>query len=196
MAAGFGESYIRLWSLTGKGLKQLRTDLKGDEVGKIHDGAFQLFSFFTPSRMRGLTLESNTAADLKKLYHPSAPQTRKLIAHSGPVYSLSFDPVPGPASPPRYLLSCSSDTTIDYGSEIAKLRQWIRFSKPPPQANNPLRLVATRPNSIASSLKHSLHQQPLSHQPRSTPSGYLVLSSPPGIFGRNRHSTSFHSPST
>jgi len=112
MAAGFGESYIRLWSLTGKGLKQLRTDLKGDEVGKIHDGAFQLFSFFTPSRMRRLTLESNTAADLKKLYHPSAPQTRKLIAHSGPVYSLSFDPVPGPASPPRYLLSCSSDTTI------------------------------------------------------------------------------------
>lgn len=40
MAAGFGESYIRLWSLTGKGLKQLRTDLKGDEVSKIHDGTF------------------------------------------------------------------------------------------------------------------------------------------------------------
>ncbi|GAA5910460.1 transcription initiation factor TFIID subunit 5 [Sporobolomyces salmoneus] len=89
MAAGFGESYIRLWSLTGKGLKQLRTDLKGDEVSKIND-----------------------ANDLKKLYHPSAPQTRKLIAHSGPVYSLSFDPVPGPSSAPRYLLSCSADTTI------------------------------------------------------------------------------------
>ncbi|GAA5977148.1 hypothetical protein JCM5350_003236 [Sporobolomyces pararoseus] len=89
MAAGFGESYIRLWSLTGKGLKQLRTDLKGDEVSKVND-----------------------ANDLKKLYHPSAPQTRKLIAHSGPVYSLSFDPVPGPSSAPRYLLSCSADTTI------------------------------------------------------------------------------------
>ncbi|GAA6062685.1 hypothetical protein JCM10212_002508 [Sporobolomyces blumeae] len=89
MAAGFSESYIRLWSLTGKGLKQLRTDLKGDEVGKIHD-----------------------ANDLKKLYLPSPPQTRKLIAHSGPVYALSFDPVPGPSAPPRYLLSCSSDTTI------------------------------------------------------------------------------------
>lgn len=49
---------------------------------------------------------------MKKLYHPSAPQTRKLIAHSGPVYSLSFDPVPGPSSAPRYLLSCSADTTI------------------------------------------------------------------------------------
>ncbi|GAA5934712.1 transcription initiation factor TFIID subunit 5 [Sporobolomyces koalae] len=89
MAAGFGESYIRLWSLTGKGLKQLRTDLKGDEASKIND-----------------------AQDLQKLYHPSAPQTRKLVAHSGPVYSLSFDPVPGPSSAPRYLLSCSSDTTI------------------------------------------------------------------------------------
>lgn len=52
MAAGFGESYIRLWSLTGKGLKQLRTDLKGDEVGKIHDGTYhQLF----PSLSRELT---------------------------------------------------------------------------------------------------------------------------------------------
>ncbi|GAA5873428.1 hypothetical protein JCM1840_007380 [Sporobolomyces johnsonii] len=89
MAAGFGESYIRLWSLTGKGLKALRTDLKGDEVGKIHD-----------------------ANDLKNLYHPSPPQTRKLIAHSGPVYSLSFDPVPGPSSAPRYLLSSSADCTI------------------------------------------------------------------------------------
>jgi len=42
MAAGFGESYIRLWSLTGKGLKQLRTDLKGDEVSKINDGELTL----------------------------------------------------------------------------------------------------------------------------------------------------------
>lgn len=60
----------------------------------------------------GLTLRISQANDLKKLYHPSAPQTRKLIAHSGPVYSLSFDPVPGPSSAPRYLLSCSADTTI------------------------------------------------------------------------------------
>ncbi|TNY21852.1 WD40-repeat-containing domain protein [Rhodotorula diobovata] len=89
MATGFTESYIRLWSLDGKGLRALRTDLKEDEVDKIRD-----------------------ANDLSKLYHPDAPQTRKLIAHSGPVYSLSFDPVPGPASPPRYLLSASADTTV------------------------------------------------------------------------------------
>ncbi|GAA6054586.1 hypothetical protein JCM3770_000064 [Rhodotorula araucariae] len=89
MATGFTESYIRLWSLDGKGLRALRTDLSEDEVGKIHD-----------------------AAELAKLYHPDAPQTRKLIAHSGPVYSLSFDPVPGPAGPPRYLLSASADTTV------------------------------------------------------------------------------------
>ncbi|BGP40624.1 Transcription initiation factor TFIID subunit 5 [Rhodotorula kratochvilovae] len=89
MATGFTESYIRLWSLDGKGLRALRTDLSEDEVGKIHD-----------------------ANDLSKLYHPDAPQTRKLIAHSGPVYSLSFDPVPGPAGPPRYLLSASADSTV------------------------------------------------------------------------------------
>lgn len=40
MATGFSESYIRLWSLNGKGLRALRTDLKSEEVGKIHDGAW------------------------------------------------------------------------------------------------------------------------------------------------------------
>ncbi|GAA5893440.1 hypothetical protein JCM6882_008034 [Rhodosporidiobolus microsporus] len=89
LAAGFGESYIRLWSLTGKGLRGLRTDLGAEEVGKVHD-----------------------ANDLKNLQSPHAPQTRKLIAHSGPIYSLSFDPIPGPSSPPRYMLSSSADATI------------------------------------------------------------------------------------
>lgn len=45
MAAGFGESYIRLWSLTGKGLKQLRTDLKGDEVSKVNDGTLSTLCY-------------------------------------------------------------------------------------------------------------------------------------------------------
>ncbi|GAA5973839.1 hypothetical protein JCM11641_003185 [Rhodosporidiobolus odoratus] len=89
MACGFSESYIRLWSLSGKGLKALRVDLGGDEVGRVHD-----------------------AKDFASLYSPQSPQTRKLIGHSGPVYSLSFDPLPGPSSPPRYLLSSSSDSTI------------------------------------------------------------------------------------
>lgn len=42
----------------------------------------------------------------------NAPTSRKLIGHSGPVYALSFDPVPGPSAPPRYLLSASQDTTV------------------------------------------------------------------------------------
>jgi WD40 repeat protein len=37
--------------------------------------------------------------------------TRKLIGHSGPVYSVSFDPLGGSAAPPRYLLSSSADST-------------------------------------------------------------------------------------
>ncbi|BGP16771.1 hypothetical protein JCM10213_002164 [Rhodosporidiobolus nylandii] len=89
LAGGFSESYIRLWSLTGKGLKALRVDLNGDEVGRVHD-----------------------AKDLNNLYAPAAPQSRKLIGHSGPVYSLSFDPLPGPSAAPRYLLSSSADSTI------------------------------------------------------------------------------------
>ncbi|WWC60418.1 uncharacterized protein I303_102990 [Kwoniella dejecticola CBS 10117] len=37
---------------------------------------------------------------------------RKLIGHSGPVYSLSFDPLYGSASPPSTLLSSSQDGTV------------------------------------------------------------------------------------
>lgn len=36
---------------------------------------------------------------------------RKLIGHSGPVYSVAFDPVSGSAAPPRHLLSSSADGT-------------------------------------------------------------------------------------
>lgn len=38
MATGSTESYIRLWSLNGKGLRALRTDLTGDEVNKTTTG--------------------------------------------------------------------------------------------------------------------------------------------------------------
>ncbi len=38
--------------------------------------------------------------------------TRKLVGHSGPVYSLSFDPIYGSASPPQGLLSSSQDGTV------------------------------------------------------------------------------------
>jgi WD40 repeat protein len=37
---------------------------------------------------------------------------RKLIGHSGPVYSLSFDPIYGSASSPQALLSSSQDGTV------------------------------------------------------------------------------------
>lgn len=36
---------------------------------------------------------------------------RKLIGHSGPVYSLSFDPLGGSAAMPQHLLSASADKT-------------------------------------------------------------------------------------
>ena len=86
VAVGTAESYIRVWSLDNRPL-------------------------ISPSDLAGS--------------QPSA--SRRLIGHSGPVYALSFSPsiaVPEPAtngntsdttssdSQPRYLLSCSADTTI------------------------------------------------------------------------------------
>lgn len=46
MAAGFSESYIRLWNLKGGKLTGIRTDFDSDD---INDGSFKsiLSSFFT-----------------------------------------------------------------------------------------------------------------------------------------------------
>ncbi|KAJ8501632.1 hypothetical protein ONZ45_g12073 [Pleurotus djamor] len=65
-AAGFAESYIRLWNLKGEKLKGLRSDFQSSAV--------------------------KDASSLRKLREKKASTTRKLIGHSGPVYSLSFDP--------------------------------------------------------------------------------------------------------
>ncbi|KAH9858088.1 TFIID and SAGA subunit [Lenzites betulinus] len=85
LAAGFSESYIRLWSLKGEKLKGYRSD-------------FQSSSIRDPS-------------SLNKIREKGGSTTRKLIGHSGPVYSVAFDPIGGSASPPRYLLSASADAT-------------------------------------------------------------------------------------
>lgn len=37
---------------------------------------------------------------------------RKLVGHSGPVYSLSFDPIAGSGGPPHAMLSSSQDGTV------------------------------------------------------------------------------------
>ncbi|SCV69766.1 BQ2448_1160 [Microbotryum intermedium] len=86
MAAAFSESYIRLWSLKGGKLQAFKNDLNPDEVKDVND--------------------------LRKIREKAAPTSRKLVGHSGPVYALSFDPVPGPSGPPRYLLSASQDATV------------------------------------------------------------------------------------
>lgn len=51
------------------------------------------------------------AGSLSKIQQKEGNTTRKLVGHSGPVYSLSFDPLGGSAAPPRYLLSASADAT-------------------------------------------------------------------------------------
>lgn len=84
MAAGFSESYIRLWSLKGEKLRGLRSDASPDVAD---------------------------SSGVSRLLEPDGSNTRKLIGHSGPVYSLSFDPLGGSAAPPKYLLSASADAT-------------------------------------------------------------------------------------
>ncbi|TFK56981.1 TFIID and SAGA subunit [Heliocybe sulcata] len=86
MAAGFAESYIRLWSLRDEGLKGMKSDFS---LNKIRD-----------------------KSSLERVRETTGPLSRKLIGHSGPVYSLSFDPMSGSVSPPRHLLSSSADATV------------------------------------------------------------------------------------
>ncbi|KAI0735063.1 TFIID and SAGA subunit [Earliella scabrosa] len=85
LAAGFSESYVRLWSLKGEKLKGMRSD-------------FQMTSI-------------RDVSSINKVREKGGSTTRKLIGHSGPVYSVAFDPVGGSASPPKYLLSASADAT-------------------------------------------------------------------------------------
>ncbi|KAH7883518.1 TFIID and SAGA subunit [Phlebopus sp. FC_14] len=85
MAAGFSECYIRLWNLKGEKLTGMRNDFS---LSSVKD-----------------------SSSLSKLREKEGTSTRKLIGHSGPVYSLSFDPLGGSAAPPRYLLSSSADAT-------------------------------------------------------------------------------------
>ncbi|KAI0304813.1 TFIID and SAGA subunit [Russula brevipes] len=85
MAAGFEESYIRLWNLKGEALNGLQSEF---QLNNIRD-----------------------STSLNALREKGGSPTRKLIGHSGPVYSLAFDPVTGSAAPPKYLLSGSADAT-------------------------------------------------------------------------------------
>ncbi|KAF8588495.1 TFIID and SAGA subunit [Ramaria rubella] len=85
MAAGFSESYIRLFSLKQEKLRGMRSD-------------------FQESTIRD-------SASLRRVKEKVGTTTRKLIGHSGPVYSVAFDPLGGSAIPPRYLLSSSADST-------------------------------------------------------------------------------------
>ncbi|KAG8704553.1 Transcription initiation factor TFIID subunit 5 [Ceratobasidium sp. 394] len=82
MAVGFSESYIRLWNLKGEKLRGMRSDFQAAAV--------------------------KDASSLKRLREKHGATTRKLIAHSGPVYTTTFDPS---SHTPRHLLSCSADTT-------------------------------------------------------------------------------------
>jgi transcription initiation factor TFIID subunit 5 len=101
MAAGFSESYVRLWSLKGEKLKGLRSDFSSSAV---KDGQSNMST-------KRQVADVSTASSLHKIREKKGSTTRKLIGHSGPVYSVAFDPLNGSAAPPKYLLSGSADAT-------------------------------------------------------------------------------------
>jgi len=91
LACGFSESYIRLWNLRGDPLSSVSSTFDSSSI----TSSSALLSHRSPS--------TSTS---------SSSSTRKLIGHSGPVYSISFDPISGPSGPPRYMLSASQDSTV------------------------------------------------------------------------------------
>lgn len=102
MAAGFEESYVQLWSLKGEPLTGLRGDVN---LREVKDRASLDRQRVTVARRSG---GDNQDDDLEE----AGLSTRKLIGHSGPIYSLSFDTISGSATPPRTLLSSSADSTV------------------------------------------------------------------------------------
>lgn len=78
ICGGFSDSFIRVWSITGKNL-------------------------------RGITKPRNingNVDNLDRFREPVGSQCKKLIAHSGPIYSTSFSP------DNKYLVSVSEDKTV------------------------------------------------------------------------------------
>ncbi|KAK3814303.1 MAG: WD40-repeat-containing domain protein [Benniella sp.] len=66
MAAGFSESYVRLWSLNGEKLRGFKSN-------------------FNPAHI-------NDSQDLNRVRETSGTESRKLIGHAGPVFGASFSP--------------------------------------------------------------------------------------------------------
>lgn len=82
IAGGFADSYIKVWDLTRKGLKSLKS---ADELKEI---------------------EIDASTKLEDLQDPeSAEDVKTLVGHTGPVYSTSFSP------DNTFLLSGSEDGT-------------------------------------------------------------------------------------
>jgi len=78
ICGGFSDSFIRVWSITGKNLKGI-------------------------TKVRNI---NGNIENLDRFREPVGSQCKKLIAHSGPIYSTSFSP------DNKYLVSVSEDKTI------------------------------------------------------------------------------------
>ncbi|BEI86081.1 hypothetical protein CcaverHIS002_0603680 [Cutaneotrichosporon cavernicola] len=61
---------------------------------------------------RGEKLKAKSLDSYGSIIEDEGMAMRKLVGHSGPVYSMSFDPISGSGGPPHALLSSSQDGTV------------------------------------------------------------------------------------
>ncbi|KAL7750605.1 Transcription initiation factor TFIID subunit 5 [Sorochytrium milnesiophthora] len=81
MAGGFSDSVVRVWSLTGDKLRAVKPNVQTED-------------------------QDSVIADLEPYREDEGSYCKKLVGHSGSVYSTSF------SYDNRYLLSCSKDRTV------------------------------------------------------------------------------------
>jgi hypothetical protein len=142
MAAGFSESYIRLWNLKGGKLTGIRTDFDSDD---INDGSFEsiLSSFFgiylrflscnscCPQKpaSQGWTYVSKTDRSFRSSLFPLFRSSSRSIGSTS-LSSLRFSRFYHPIMVPRYVyehsgLSWSSRTCM--GRSMGSARNIFRF---------------------------------------------------------------------
>ena len=125
VSGGFEDSFINIWSLKGEPLRALQTTTSTQQ-------SFLPEESFSPTSPSSLSLASRSHGSINPITNSSPPfptlnmmtdtsdlkerqdsllreshgsLCKKLIGHSGPVYSTSFSP------DHRYLVSCSEDKT-------------------------------------------------------------------------------------
>ena len=112
MAAGFSESYVRIWSLKGEKLRGFKSNFNPAHIndckilrGFNGENELPVLSKLVYPLLTCLFFEYKLANDLDRVRERNGTDSRKLIGHAGPVFGASFSP------DNKYLITCSEDKT-------------------------------------------------------------------------------------